>query len=161
MDQVPEAAKGKACICAKCAAEVAWFAEIWFERLLWSRTFRKLSSSPVCRSELFALVVRAPSMASNFPFTCIMKPLSANLGVLAGKLHYETFEVITRNITRSSKKHISCWFIWVFDEPGFLLNPQAGQLNTTNFYLILLRKRRRKKTPIPSIKTIPVKLISP
>jgi hypothetical protein len=29
----------------------------------------------------------------------------ANLGVLAGKLHYETFGVITRNITRLSKTH--------------------------------------------------------
>ena len=45
----------------------------------------------------------------------------ANLSVLAGKLHYVTFRVITRNITRLSKIHVSHWFIWVFDEPGFLL----------------------------------------
>ena len=55
-------------------------------------------------------------------FTCIMTQTIANLTVLAGKLHYVTFGVITRNITRLSKTRISCWFIRVFDEPGFLLS---------------------------------------
>ena len=50
-----------------------------------------------------------------------MTQIIANLRVLAGKLHYVTFGVITRNITRLSKTHISVLFIWVFDEPGFLL----------------------------------------
>jgi len=36
-----------------------------------------------------------------------MKRLSANLRVLGGKLHYVTFGVITRNITRLSKSRIS------------------------------------------------------
>jgi len=40
-----------------------------------------------------------------------MTALSANLRVLAGKLHYVTFGVITRNITRLSKTTISRWFI--------------------------------------------------
>ena len=50
-----------------------------------------------------------------------MSALNANLTVLAGKLHYVTFGVITRNITRLSKTRISHWFIRVFDKPGFLL----------------------------------------
>ena len=50
-----------------------------------------------------------------------MTLLSLNLTVLAVKLHYVTFEVITRNITRSVIIVISHWFIWVFYEPGFLL----------------------------------------
>ena len=50
-----------------------------------------------------------------------MTALNVNLTVLAGKLHYVTFGVITRNITRLSKTRISHWFIRVFDEPGFLL----------------------------------------
>ena len=40
-------------------------------------------------------------------FTCIMTQTIANLTVLAGKLHYVTFGVITRNITRLSKTRIS------------------------------------------------------
>jgi hypothetical protein len=50
-----------------------------------------------------------------------MTALNANLTVLAGKLHYVTFGVIARNITRLSKTRISHWFIRVFYEPGFLL----------------------------------------
>jgi hypothetical protein len=63
--------------------------------------------------------VRAPKVDPNFCyhpfeprawpriFTCIMKQTIANLRVLAGKLHYVTFRVITRNITRLSKTRIS------------------------------------------------------
>jgi hypothetical protein len=50
----------------------------------------------------------------------------ANLTVLAGKLHYVTFGVITRNITRLSKTRISHCFIRVFEEPGFLLIRGSG-----------------------------------
>ena len=53
-----------------------------------------------------------------------MTALNANLTVLAGKLHYVTFGVIARNITRLSKTRISHWFISVFYEPGFLLIQQ-------------------------------------
>ena len=40
-------------------------------------------------------------------FTCKMSLLNVNLTVLAGKLHYVTFGVFTRNITRLSKTRIS------------------------------------------------------
>ena len=50
-----------------------------------------------------------------------MTALNVNLRVLAGKLHNVTFGVITRNITRLIKTPISHWFIYVFDEPVFLL----------------------------------------
>ena len=70
--------------------------------------------SLICRN-----LIRAPFMESNFGlfvfepqawpriFTCIMTLTIANLTVLAGKLHYVTFGVITRNITRLSKTPIS------------------------------------------------------
>ncbi len=63
--------------------------------------------------------IRAPFTESNFPnnwfepqawrltFTRKMTALNVNLGVLAGKLHYVTFRVITRNITRLIKTPIS------------------------------------------------------
>ena len=38
--------------------------------------------------------------AKGLTFTCKMTALNVNLTVLAGKLHYVTFGVITRNITR-------------------------------------------------------------
>ena len=81
----------------------------------------------------WAFSVRARHLESNFCrfqfepqakrliFSCIMTLRIANLRVLAWKLHYVTFGVITRNITRLSKIHASHWFIRVFDEPGFLL----------------------------------------
>ena len=81
----------------------------------------------------WAFSVRARHLESNFCifqfepqaerliFSCIMTQVIANLSVLAEKLHYVTFGVITRNITRLSKTRISRWFIRVFDEPGFLL----------------------------------------
>ena len=84
----------------------------------------------------WAFSVRARHLESNFCifqfepqakrpiFSCIMTQTIANLRVLAEKLHYVTFGVITRNITRLSKTHISVLFIWVFDEPGFLLTPR-------------------------------------
>ena len=50
-----------------------------------------------------------------------MTALNANLTDLAGKLHYVTFGVITRNITRLSKTHISRCFLTIFYETGFLL----------------------------------------
>ena len=56
-----------------------------------------------------------------------MTALNANLTVLAGKLHYVTFGVITRNITRWSKIYISHWFIWFFDESGFQSSPDTWQ----------------------------------
>ena len=70
--------------------------------------------SLICRN-----LIRAPFMESNFgpnlfepqawpqTFTCIMTQTIANLTVLAGKLHYVTFGVIARNITRLSKTRIS------------------------------------------------------
>jgi hypothetical protein len=45
--------------------------------------------------------------AKGLTFTCKMTALNVNLTVLAGKLHYVTFGVITRNITRLSKTRIS------------------------------------------------------
>ena len=38
MNKVPEVARGKAYICAKCANEVAWFAEISLVALIYERS---------------------------------------------------------------------------------------------------------------------------
>ena len=45
--------------------------------------------------------------AKRLTFACKMTALSANLTVLSAKLHYVTFGVITRNITRLIKTPIS------------------------------------------------------
>ena len=70
-------------------------------------------------SNFWDFKVQCPLMESNFrlngfepqakrlTFACKMTALSANLLVLAGKLHYVTFGVITRNITRLIKTPIS------------------------------------------------------
>ena len=51
-------------------------------------------------------IVRAPG-PSVYVLARKMTALNANLRVFAGKLHYVTFGVITRNITRLIKTRIS------------------------------------------------------
>ena len=85
----------------------------------WNRTFEKFSSSPGSGVELLGNLVRAPSLASNFhlhndadnrKFDCFgWKVTLCNFWGYYTK--YYTFVKI----------HVSYWFIWVFDEPGFLL----------------------------------------
>ena len=49
MDQVPDAAKGKACVCAKCASAVNLSAEIRFEPGMQRLTFRVQYDSEECK----------------------------------------------------------------------------------------------------------------
>ena len=77
------------------------------------------SSTAESRSTLLPQLVRAPRLASNFHVR--YDTAERKIYQSAGKIVIYNFWSITRNITRSVIIAVSCWFIGVFEEPGFLL----------------------------------------
>ena len=73
---------------------------------LWSRTLSFFSLSPGCVVEVLGSKFGGQNL-KNQVFTSPVAICNS--------------WPITRNITRSLFLHVNNWFIWVFDEPGFLL----------------------------------------
>ncbi len=85
----------------------------------------------------FHCAVRAPTRESNFSknkrepeanrltFSLTSDSAECKINEITGKTVNYSFRSITRNITRLNFLAISRCFIWVFEEPGFLLSRRS------------------------------------
>ena len=61
--------------------------------------------------------------ANPLTFRVLVDSAECKMYEITGQTVIYSFRPITRNITRLPFLLVSHWFIWVFDEPGFLLTP--------------------------------------